>query len=168
MSSIRMNCPHCNAPMEFALHQAGQVGPCYRCGKDVKVAVMNANQRVQVHGFMSDDPARGMSHEQAAALAASAQATLAATTDVSQKINAAARLLTSGAHQEAAEAYRTIAEAHPEERGTCYSQIGAALYFLKEYQTAIEWYKAAENHGADPRMMKDNIEEALEAIARGG
>lgn len=86
--------------------------------------------------------------------------------EVSTKINAAAQLLLQGDHRGAVRAYSAIAEQHPEERGTCESQIGAAYYFLGEYERAVTFYESAAQHGADEDMMNDNIEEAREAIEK--
>jgi hypothetical protein len=76
------------------------------------------------------------------------------------KINAAAQLLVGGQYQAAIDAYLAIAQAHPEYIGTCYSQVGAALFFMGHYGRAIEYYEAAKQYGADPTMMDENIREA--------
>jgi tetratricopeptide (TPR) repeat protein len=86
--------------------------------------------------------------------------------EVSEKVNAAARLLVAGKHREAIVAYTAIMEEHPDETGTCESQIGAAYYFLGEYETAISHYETAKENDADEEMMDDNIEEAREAIEK--
>lgn len=88
------------------------------------------------------------------------------TGEVSQKINAAARLMLTGRHDDCIAAYSAIAAEHPEERGTCEGQIGAAHFFKGDYETAIRWYEAARSHGADASMMEDNIKEAQEALAK--
>lgn len=86
--------------------------------------------------------------------------------EVSAKVNAAAQLLLRGKHDDSIAAYSSIAVEHPEERGTCEGQVGAAFFFKGEYETAIQWYEAARAHGADPSMMDDNIKEAKEAIEK--
>ncbi len=86
---------------------------------------------------------------------------------VAQKINDAAGLLLDRRYEDAIVAYTAIAEAHPDHRDTAYSQIGAACYFLGRYQDALDWYEKALAHGADASTMRDNIEEAREALAGG-
>lgn len=86
--------------------------------------------------------------------------------DVSRRIDEAARLMTSSQYDAAASAYHAIAESHPEVRGACWSQIGTALYFLGRHEEAIQWYEAAAREGADPDMMRENVDEARAAIAR--
>jgi hypothetical protein len=82
----------------------------------------------------------------------------------SQAINAAAALLLDKRYEEAIAAYRAVAEAYPEERGTAFSQIGAACYFLGRYAEAIQWYEQAAANGASPEQMRENIEEARAAL----
>ena len=75
------------------------------------------------------------------------------TGSVDDKINAAANLLLGGQYQASIDAYLQIAHQHPE-------QIGAGLFFIQQYARAIEYYEAAKQYGADPRMMDENIAEA--------
>ena len=82
------------------------------------------------------------------------------------KISAAARVMLGGAPREAIAAYEQIAIVHPDEIGTCQAGIGAAHYFLGDYEKAIEFYQKALANGADRRMMQDNIDEAREAIEK--
>jgi tetratricopeptide (TPR) repeat protein len=82
------------------------------------------------------------------------------------KISAAARLMLEGAPREAITAYEQIAIAHPDRIGECQAGIGAAHYFLGNYETAIEFYQKALANGADPQMMQDNVDEAEEAMAK--
>jgi len=118
------------------------------------------------HAFVSDQPEKGLSLEQAKELQEKIFATLSETDDVNAKVNAAARLMTSGQFEACIQAYEHIATAHPQELPTCESQIGAAYYFLGQYEKAIEYYQRALEHGADPEMMADNTQEAREAIAK--
>jgi predicted GNAT family acetyltransferase len=41
--------------------------------------------------------------------------------------------------------------------------MGAAYFFLGEYEKAITCYTQAIKHGVDEAMMQDNIDEAREA-----
>lgn len=123
------------------------------------IAQANAGSgHVEVSAFVGDAP-QEVSMEQAQAFMAQAQAALG-TDAVSDKINAAARLLMAGQYQAAIDAYATIAQQHPETTGSCYGQIGAALFFLKQYPQAIQYYQAAKQYGEDPTMMDQNIAEA--------
>jgi hypothetical protein len=112
----------------------------------------------QVSAFVGEALGQ-VSMDEAQALAARAQAQMQ-TGSIDDKINAAARLLVGGQYQAAIDAYLAIAQAHPEHTGTCYSQVGAGLFFLQLYGPAIEYYAAAKQYGADPRMMDENIAEA--------
>jgi len=112
----------------------------------------------EVSAFIGEAPGQ-LSAAEAQQLAAQARAAMT-TGSVSDKINAAAQLLLGGQYQAAIDAYLEIAQAHPERTGTCYGQIGAGLFFIEQYARAIEYYEAAKHHGADPRMMDDNIAEA--------
>ncbi|MEQ9072757.1 MAG: tetratricopeptide repeat protein [Sandaracinaceae bacterium] len=85
-----------------------------------------------------------------------------------QAVNAAAALMLDRRFDESRRAYLAVAEQFPERRGDAYSQVGAACYFLGEYAVAIEWYERALAHGADPSMMRDNIDEAREALGARG
>ena len=76
--------------------------------------------------------------------------------------------MTSKRWDDAAAEYHAIGTAHPEERGTCWSQVGAALYFLGRYEEAIQWYEAAAREGADAGTMRMNVDEAREALGRRG
>ena len=135
---------------------------------DVLAAVAAANAgaagpvHAEVSGFVGQAPGQ-MSMADAQALAASAQAAMH-TGGVDDKINAAAQLLLGGQYQASIDAYLQIAQQHPERTGTCYGQIGAGLFFMQQYGRAIEYYEAAKQQGADPRMMDDNIAEARAAM----
>ena len=112
----------------------------------------------EVSAFVGEGPGQ-LSAGEAEALANQLQAAML-TGSVDDKINAAARQLLAGAYQAAIDAYLQIAALHPERTGVCYGQIGAGLFFIGHYERAIEYYQAAKQHGADPRMMDDNIAEA--------
>lgn len=83
---------------------------------------------------------------------------------LSQQINAAASLMLDRRYDDCIAAYRTLAEAHPDQRGLAYGQIGAALYFLGRYEEAIQHYEQAMAHGEDPATMRENIQEARDAL----
>ena len=119
--------------------------------------------QAEVYAYVNEDRG-GLSHEEARELQDELSSVMESSADVSQKINAAARLMTPGLFKECIEAYEKIAKEHPDERGTCEGQIGACYYFLKEYDKAIEHYEAGIKYGADEDMMKDNIKEAREAL----
>ncbi|MEM9030211.1 MAG: hypothetical protein AAGC70_17755 [Pseudomonadota bacterium] len=129
----------------------------------------NRTETTSASVFVSDQPGQGVSLDEAAKLQAAVMENISdAGLPVSQKINAAAHLMTSGAFRECIAAYEDIARQHPEELGECEGQIGAAYFFLGEYETAITYYKQALANGADASMMQDNIEEAEDAIAARG
>jgi hypothetical protein len=113
---------------------------------------------IEVSAFVGDAPQQ-VSMAQAQAIMAHAQAALG-TDAVSDKINAAAQLLMAGQYQAAMDAYGAIAQQHPETTGTCYGQIGAALFFMQHYPQAIQYYEAAKHYGEDPAAMDANIAEA--------
>ena len=77
----------------------------------------------------------------------------------------AANLLTAGRYLDAANAYRYIHSSQPEHAAMAASQVGAALYFLRDFNEAIAWYEEAGRRGFDPQMTKDNIQEAREAMS---
>src|SRR5262245_3000950 len=107
---------------------------------------------VQVHAFVGD-PGRDLTLDEAARLESDLERVLVSD-NVSAKINAAARLMTGRKFEHALAAYRTIGEQHPDRRGTCEGQIGAALYFLGRYEEAIAHYESAIALGEDRDMMK--------------
>ena len=105
------------------------------------------------------EAARDVSPEQAAQLIQQMQSSAAAGS-VEAKVNAAAQLLVGGQYQSSIDAYNLLCQQHPEQAGTCYSQIGVALFVLNRYPEAIQYYQAAKQYGADPTMMDENIAEA--------
>lgn len=76
----------------------------------------------------------------------------------------ASGFMTSGKFNESRELYQKLAENYPDKKGLYLSQVGASLYFLQEYEQAINTYVEARNNGADASMMDDNIWEACETI----
>jgi tetratricopeptide (TPR) repeat protein len=84
--------------------------------------------------------------------------------DQTSAINGAAKLLVGGHYPQAIEAYTAIGAKWPDERATCEGQIGAARFFLGEFEQAIKHYEEARRLGADPAMMEDNIVEARDAL----
>ena len=84
----------------------------------------------------------------------------------SQRVNEAAGLMLHKRYAESGQAWEAIARDFPEERGQAYSQMGVACYFTGRYADAIAWYEQALQHGADPSMMKDNIDEARAALGK--
>ena len=83
--------------------------------------------------------------------------------EVDNKFNQASLLLTSGKYNECIKAYMTLAAQHPDRKGDCAGQIGAAMYFLGDYKNAVKYYKVAKKYGADAESMDYNIQEAKEA-----
>ncbi|GAA4275588.1 tetratricopeptide repeat protein [Aquimarina mytili] len=84
--------------------------------------------------------------------------------DENAMMRQASIMLTSGKFEEAIELYKKLAENYPENKGLYLSQVGAAWYFLNDFQKAIQYYKEARENGANESMMDDNIWEASEAI----
>ncbi len=86
---------------------------------------------------------------------------------MTNELRSAAMLMADGKYEETIAAYSAIADQDPSSVGVCHSQIGAAHYFLGQYETAIKHYEIALQNGANESMMNDNIVEAREAIAAG-
>lgn len=84
---------------------------------------------------------------------------------VDAEFNRASGLMLEEKFQETIAAYQELAERHPDRRGDCEAQIGAAQFFLGEYDEAIASYVRAREHGADSDMMDDNLWEACEQAA---
>jgi hypothetical protein len=126
------------------------------------VSVERDDHRANVHGMINSE---ALSHEEALAIHETAVAAMNTSDPISQKLNAASKLMLTGDYEAAANAFREIAEAHPEVRGDCFGNIGAAHYFVGRYQEAIQWYQAAIQNGADLAMMQDNIVEAEQALS---
>ncbi len=122
----------------------------------------------EFYAYVNDANPEGMSHEEALEVQEDLLRQIKVGTDVNQKINAAAQLMLKGFYRESIEAYNGIAEEYPDERGVSLGQNGASYYFLGQYEKAIECYREAIKFGADEEMMKDNIEEAEEALGNKG
>ena len=118
----------------------------------------------QAFGFVGDTgQPEAMSMEEAAALREQLLSQLAAG-DRDSAINAASGLMASKQYDAAANAFETIAEQAPDMAAVCASQVGAARYFLGQYEAALDQYVRARDLGLDADMMDDNIWEACEAL----
>jgi len=78
----------------------------------------------------------------------------------------AAKLMTSKKFKESLDLYKKLSENYPKDKGLYESQIGAAYYFLGDYEKAIEYYVSSMNNGGNKSMMDDNIWEAAEAFSK--
>ena len=132
----------------------------------VESIVDESDNTISTYATVSPVSGNGISMEGAAHLQEELLFSAEATDDVNNKINLAARLMTSQQYELCIQAYEKIAQDHPAKQGTCESQIGVAYFFLGDYEKAIQFYKQALEHGADPEMMADNIAEAEEALAK--
>lgn len=84
--------------------------------------------------------------------------------DFSTKISTADWLLLENNHNGAIALYDRIAVDHPDRIGFCLRSIGAAHYFLGDYETAIEFYEKALGRGEDAEIIAADIAEARDAI----
>lgn len=123
-----------------------------------------ASERRNVQAFVSERPDAGMSMQEARELQDDVMSRMVDEDSVSARINQAARLMTAGMYVEAIDAYTAVGEDFPEELGEAQGQIGAAYFFLGEYETALHYYQLAKINGADHDMMDDNIAEVLEYL----
>ena len=114
-------------------------------------------------GFVSEDGKKGISMDKAQYLQEVFLSTMQQD-DMSAQFNAAAKLMMNQSYQGCIEAYSALAERYPDRKGDCQSQIGAAYFFLGDYDQAIENYLAARENGMDADMMDDNIWEACETL----
>jgi tetratricopeptide (TPR) repeat protein len=78
----------------------------------------------------------------------------------------AAKLMSSKQFNECIAAYTHLAQSYPSNQGLYEGQIGAAYYFLDDYDKAVEYYELGLQHGANASMMDDNIWEAAEEFAK--
>ncbi|MEM9070683.1 MAG: hypothetical protein AAGE52_19405 [Myxococcota bacterium] len=76
----------------------------------------------------------------------------------------AASMMSAGQYFEAASAFRAIYQSQPDHAAMAASQVGAALFFLRDFKDAIAWYQEAGRLGFDARMIQDNIQEAQQAM----
>ncbi len=76
----------------------------------------------------------------------------------------ASSAMTSGKFEKSVELYQKLANDYPDKKGLYLGQVGAAYFFLNDFNKAIEYYLSAKENGADTDMMDDNIWEASEAI----
>ncbi len=83
---------------------------------------------------------------------------------MNDELRAAARLMEQGEYAQAADAYARIASLQPQNAALCFSQVGAALFFLGRFGEAIDWYRKAEQHGFPAEAIADNIREAEQAM----
>jgi tetratricopeptide (TPR) repeat protein len=86
--------------------------------------------------------------------------------DENEMMRNASKLMTSKKFQESLDLYKKLSENYPDNRGLYESQVGAAYYFLGEYEKAVEYYISAMNNGGNKSMMDDNIWEAAEAFSK--
>lgn len=85
--------------------------------------------------------------------------------DENEMMRNASKLMTSKQFQESLDLYKVLSEKYPNNKGLYQSQIGAAYYFLGDFENAVEYYISSINNGGDKRMMDDNIWEAAEAYS---
>lgn len=129
---------------------------------DERIDIKRDGNKAQVWAKVKEEDPSGLSHEEAADLQARAESTLSSDT-VEMKMAAAVKLLTAKRYAECIEAYRRIGAEHADRWGDCLANMGAAYFFLGEYEKAITCYTQAMKHGVDPVMMQDNIDEARHA-----
>ena len=132
--------------------------------RDTRVEVRRSGDTAAVWASVNDGGSpEALSHEEAESLSEQVESTLAQG-DVEKKMSAAVKLLTARRYRECIEAYRRVGADHPERWGDCLANMGAAYFFLGQYEKAIACYTQAIKHGVDEEMMRDNIEEAREAL----
>lgn len=131
--------------------------------RDSRVEVKRDGDQAQVWAKVNENDPSSMSHEEAAALQKQAESALTSTEPVEKRMAAAVKLLTAKKYRECIEAYRRIGADHPDRWGDCLANMGAAYFFLGDFEKAISCYTQAMTHGVDEEMMRDNIDEAREA-----
>jgi tetratricopeptide (TPR) repeat protein len=104
-----------------------------------------------------------LSHEEARAIQDAAFDAMS-DDDRNSPFNQAARLMTSKRYAEAIAAFEAIERDDPSERESTQLNIGAARFFLGEYDRAIEHYIAARDAGANAETIDDNVWEACEKL----
>ena len=130
--------------------------------KDERVNVKRDGDKAAVWAKVNENDPSSLPHEEAAKLAAQSAAVLSSGT-IEQRMAAATKLLTGKRYKECIEAYRRVGADHPERWGDCLANMGAAYFFLSDFEKAIACYTQAIKHGVDEEMMQDNIAEAREA-----
>jgi tetratricopeptide (TPR) repeat protein len=85
---------------------------------------------------------------------------------VETAINIASQLSLSGAYREAIAAYEQISERFPNRSATCKNNIGAAYFFLGEYETALRYYVEAGEAGEHAQRIEYNIWEACAELVK--
>jgi hypothetical protein len=85
--------------------------------------------------------------------------------DVAKEFNVASGLMLDRKFPECIAEYERLAAKYPTRAAQCLSQIGAARFFLGEYDAAIFAYVKAREGGEDEEMMDDNLWEACEKAA---
>ncbi len=118
-----------------------------------------------VYGFASKEAESGKGLDQDQLLQLREQLLqVMATNDRDKEFNFASGLMLKGAYQPCIEAYEKLMEKYPDSLGSCESQIGAAHFFLGDYEKAIQFYLQARDHGMDADMMDDNLWEACDTL----
>ncbi|MBX7083811.1 MAG: hypothetical protein K1X88_31670 [Nannocystaceae bacterium] len=82
---------------------------------------------------------------------------------MTESLKAAATLMAEQRHVDAIVAYRRICETEPQHAAMAASQVGAAYFFLHQFDYAIQWYRYAGSLGFDATMTAENIAEAEQA-----
>lgn len=77
-------------------------------------------------------------------------------------INYACQLLTQEHYHQSIDSFEQIMLHAPNQKGLCENQIGAAYFFLDQYDKAIEAYLRSLDYGFDIKMLDYNIWEAAE------
>ena len=118
-----------------------------------------------VYGFASKEAesGKGLDQDQLQALRDELLSVMS-TNDRNKEFNFASGLMLKGAYQACIEAYEKLTEKYPDSQATNESQIGAAYFFLGDYEKAVDYYLAARDHGMDADMMDDNLWEAFEVL----
>lgn len=130
--------------------------------KNVDVRIQNGH--VSVYGHVSNDPMVGaMSQKEAASLQSLVTHSIYAGADQDTLVNLGGKLLMSQKYIEAIEVFTELGERFEGRRGDAANNIGAAYFFLRQYDEAIVWYQRSLAYGFDAGMVRDNILEAEQA-----
>lgn len=133
---------------------------------DPRVRIKTQGDRAEVWAQIDDDASddAALTMEQARELQVQIQAVAGTGADAAaKKLAAATAMLTGRRYAECIESLRRIGADHPDRWADCLAGMGAAYFFLGEFDKAIACYSQAIKHGADEEMMRDNIAEAREA-----